>query len=195
MAFQSHAQTFVPSQNNKLDKAEAIRMLDGGSSTITGQVFARDNQGGLIPGVSILNTNEKQYARAGTEVVLMPYTAYFREYLAESKKQHRRGKSLLLPNEVVECMKFAKTGGRGKYIFDKLTEGKYFIYTSFGYVHQGTQTDVVGQRDHYVNGVYQGSSDLTNSYGVTTGVRVFVEKIITIDKDGEVKEVNLKRTK
>ena len=170
-------------------------MLDAGNSSITGQVFARDNQGGLIPGVSILNTNEKQYARAGTEVVLMPYTAYFQEYLKEFKKQRNRGKSLLIPREAVECMKFAKIGEGQKYLFNKLMPGKYFIYTSFGYVHQGTQTDVVGRTDHYVNGNYQSSSDLTNSYGVITGVGVLVEKIITIDKDGEVKEVNLKRTK
>ena len=170
-------------------------MLDAGNSSITGEVFARDSQGGWIPGVSILNTNEKQHAREGTEVVLMPYTAYFQEYMNKFKKQRNRGKSLLIPREAVECMKFAKVSGGGKYIFDKLMPVKYYIYTSFGYVHQGTQTDVVGQTDHYVNGNYQSSSDLTNSYGVIMGVRTLVEKIITIDKDGEVKEVNLKRTK
>ncbi|GAA4024894.1 hypothetical protein GCM10022409_06100 [Hymenobacter glaciei] len=125
----------------------------------------------------------------------MPYTAYFQEYLKEFKKQRNRGKSLLIPNEAVECMKFHKIGEGQKYVFDNLMPGKYFIYTSFGYVHQATQTDVVGQTDHYVNGSYQGTTDMTRSYGVTVGAGVLVEKIITIDKDGEVKKVTLKRTK
>ena len=95
----------------------------------------------------------------------------------------------------MECMRFHKIGEGQKYLFDKLMEGKYFMYTRFGYVHQGTQTDVVGQTDHHINNNYQGSSDITNSYGVITGASVLVGKIITIDKNGEVKQVNLKRTK
>ena len=171
-------------------------MLEAGNSSITGQVFARDIQAGLIKGVSVLNTNGKQYAPAGTEVVLVPYTAYFKEYLAEAKKQHQRGKLLLLPNETVECMKFHKIGGGGqKYLFDKLMPGQYFIYTRFEYVQMGTHTDVVGQTDRYVYGVHQSTTNITRSYRVSASGDAMVEKMITIDKDGEVKQVNLKRTK
>ncbi|GAA4024885.1 hypothetical protein GCM10022409_06090 [Hymenobacter glaciei] len=169
-------------------------MLTAGSSSITGQLFARDNQS-AIKGIAILNINKKQYAPAGTEVILIPYTAYFKEYLEESKKQRKRGKPLNLSGEALECMRITKVGGSGgKYLFDKLKEGTYFLYTRFDYVHTATRTDVVGQTDHYVNGSYQGSSDITNSYGVGMSGDALVEKLVTIDKDGEVKEVNLKKT-
>ncbi|WP_345050141.1 hypothetical protein [Hymenobacter glaciei] len=194
MSLCSHAQIFTPSPNNKLNKEEAVRMLTAGSSSITGQLFARDNQS-AIKGIAILNINKKQYAPAGTEVILIPYTAYFKEYLEESKKQRKRGKPLNLSGEALECMRITKVGGSGgKYLFDKLKEGTYFLYTRFDYVHTATRTDVVGQTDHYVNGSYQGSSDITNSYGVGMSGDALVEKLVTIDKDGEVKEVNLKKT-
>ncbi|GAA4053558.1 hypothetical protein GCM10022409_45610 [Hymenobacter glaciei] len=196
MAFFAQAQTtqtFVSSQNNKLEREEAIRMLDKGNSTITGKVFARDIQTG-IKALSFLNTNEKQYAPTGTEVILIPYTAYFKEYLETAKKQRKRGKWLQLPNEAVECMKFHKIdGGGGKFVFDKLMPGKYVLYTHFGYIHTIPRTRVVGKTDHYVNGVYQNSSDITSSYGLRMDSDALVEKLVTIDKDGEVKEVNLKK--
>ena len=195
MSFYSHAQIqiFTPSPNNQLNKEEAVQMTTAGNSSITGQLFARDSQA-VIKGLGFLNTNEKQYAPAGTEVTLVPYTAYFKEYLEASEKKIRRGKPLHLSDEARECLRFAKVGGGGgKYRFDKLKAGTYFLYTRFDYVHTYNRTAVVGQTDHYVDGIYQKSSNTTRDYGVAVNGDALVEKLVTIDKDGEVKQVNLKK--
>jgi len=66
------------------DKDATMKMITTGNSVITGQVFARDNQA-PIKGIAVLNINKRQYASKGTSVVLIPYTAYFKEWLNEAE--------------------------------------------------------------------------------------------------------------
>ena len=87
------------------------------------------------------------------------------------------------------------TNDEGEYEFTNLKNGKYFLFTQFGYVHSFTKTEVVGQTDHYVNDTYQGSSAVTRSYGVGVSGDAVVEKVVTIDNDGDVQKADLKKTK
>lgn len=195
--YEAGAQTFSVPQNAPFNQTEALKMVNGGSAVIKGKVFARDNQaGGIFKGMAVLNINPKQYAPPGTEIFLFPYTPYFQEYLEVSKKYAKKGKVVELPAEALACIKATRvTDEQGHYEFTNLTPGEFFLFTSFGYVHTSTATETVGQTDHYVNGVYQGSNPITQSYSVNNGSNAVVEKRVRIEETGEVKEADLKKTR
>jgi hypothetical protein len=68
------------------------------------------------------------------------------------------------------------------------------VYTEFGYVHSGVQAEVTGYTDTYINGMFQGSSANTESFGYSTNVSASVKKIIAIDKAGDKVFIKLKKT-
>lgn len=179
---------------SKFDKDKACKCLTEGSSVILGQAFARDNQAG-IKGIAIMNVNKKQFAAPGTKIVLVPYTPYFKEWMKLNKALNKKGRSLPLPKEVSDCVKTTTVYDEdGHFEFSKLLPGEYWIYTEFSYVHTSTATEVVGYSDTYVNGVYQGSSAINNSYSYDANVNAMIQKVVTIEKNGDKAEVKLKKT-
>ncbi|MGV3767504.1 MAG: hypothetical protein ACO1NW_15325 [Chitinophagaceae bacterium] len=176
------------------DKEETLKMIKSGNSVITGQVFARDNQAG-IKGVAVLNVNKKQYAKAGTSVVLIPYTDFYKEWYKLNEASRKKGRAIPLPKAAAECIKVTTVyDNDGHFEFTNLMPGDYMLYTEFQYVHTATHTEVVGYTDTYINGAYAGSTANTNSYNYNTNVGAAVKKIVTISKNGEKMEVKLKKT-
>lgn len=189
-----HAQSFTVEQKAKFDKKQTMQMVTGGKSTIKGQAFARDNESG-IKGIAVLNMNKKQYAARGTTVVLIPYTAYYKEWIEVSKKYGKQGKVVELPKEARECIRITQvTNDEGQFEFTNLMPGQYLLYSQFGYEHTQHASEVVGRRDHYVNNSYQGSSDILNYFTYNVNASAYVDKVVTIKKDGDVEQVKLKKT-
>lgn len=80
------------------DKEETLKLIKSGTATITGKVFARDNQNsGMLKGMAVLNVNKKQYARKGTSILLIPYTAYFKEWVKLNESLRKKGQAIPLP--------------------------------------------------------------------------------------------------
>lgn len=179
----------------RFNKAETFRLVTEGTGVISGQAFARDNQAS-IKGIGILNINKRQYARAGTSIVLIPYTDYFREWVELNEAGRKSGKSFPLHKEAAECIKVATVYDEdGHFEFVNLMPGKYLLYTEFGYIHTASRTEVIGYTDTYINGMFQGSTANTTSYRYNTNASASIKKVVSIDKPGEKVSVKLKKTR
>jgi hypothetical protein len=180
----------------RFDKEQAMAMIQSGKSVIEGQAFARDNENeGILGGKAIFNINKKQYAAKGVAVLLIPYTAYYKEWVTRNESLRKRGKSIPLSKEAAACIKVATVyDDKGSFEFVNLQAGEYLLYTEFGYIHTSNRTEVVGYTDTYINGMFQGTSANTETYKVQGGASANIKKIITIKKDGEKVTVKLKKT-
>jgi hypothetical protein len=178
------------------DKAATLKMLKSGSAVISGEAFARDNQNeGALGGIAVLNINKKQYARVGTQIVLIPYTAFFKEWIKLNEASRKKGRAIPLPAEVAECMKVTTVyDDKGHFEFVNLMPGDYMIYTEFGYVHTSIRSEVTGYTDTYINGLYQGTYAHMTTNAYNGNASAAVKKIVTIKKEGEKVELKLKKT-
>jgi hypothetical protein len=146
--------------------------------------------------MAVLNINKKQYAQPGTTVVLIPYTAFFKEWLELNEKSRKKGRSIPLPKEVTECIKTTTVyDEKGNFEFVNLMPGDYLLYTEFGYVHSFSRTEVVGYTDTYINGMFQGTRANTTTNSYSTNASAAVKKVVTLKKEGEKASVKLRKTK
>jgi hypothetical protein len=181
---------------NAFNKEYTMRLLQSGSATIHGQAFARDNENeGALKGMAVLNTNKKQFAQPGTTVVLIPYTAYFKEWISLNEKLRKKGRAVPLAKEAAACIKTTTVYDQaGHFEFTNLMPGEYLLYTEFAYTHTTSRTEVVGYTDTYINGMFQGSSANTQTYKYGTNAVAGIKKVIQIKKAGETVSVKLKKT-
>ncbi|WP_118976261.1 DUF3108 domain-containing protein [Taibaiella koreensis] len=169
-----------------------------GNGSISGQVFARDNQNeGLGKGIAILNINKKQYAPVGTAVYLIPGTPYFEKF-REDLKQQKKSKSAArvepLSDEFLMTIRSTTVvDDKGNYEIKNVPEGTYYLVVSFGYEHTHIGTETVGQTDHYINGNYQGSSPINRIYAAGQNASANIEKKIKV-APGQKLEQDLKKT-
>lgn len=178
------------------DKVATLKMLKSGSAVISGEAFARDNQNeGALGGIAVLNVNKKQYARAGTKIVLIPYTAFFKEWMKVNEASRKKGRAIPLPAEVAECMKVTTVyDDKGHFEFVNLMPGEYLLYTEFGYTHTSIRTEVTGYSDKYINGLYQSTYTHTTTNAYDVNASAGIKKVVTIKKEGEKVEVKLRKT-
>jgi hypothetical protein len=180
----------------KFDKEKTLKLVKDGNSVISGQAFARDNHNdGMLKGMAVLNVNKKQYAAQGIKIILIPYTEFFKEWLAVNEKSRKKGLKVPLPKEAADCIKTTTIyDNEGHFEFTSLMPGDYLLYTEFGYVHTGIKTEVVGYTDTYINGMFQGSRENTKSFGYSSNAAASIKKIVTITQEGENVSVKLKKT-
>lgn len=178
------------------DKVATLKMLKSGSAVISGEAFARDNQNeGMLGGMAVLNINKKQYARAGTQIVLIPYTEFFKEWMKLNEASRKKGRAIPLPAEVAECMKVTTVyDDKGHFEFVNLMPGNYLLYTEFGYVHTSLRTEATGYTDTYINGLYQSTYTHTTTNAYDVNASAGVKKAVTIKKEGEKVEVKLRKS-
>lgn len=184
---------------NKFDKEETLRMIKQGSSTILGETFARDDRSGKddkLIRIDILNVNKKQFVPKGTKVLLMPYTAFYKEWFDINKKQAKvkNAKPIPLPNDARECIVFTEVyNDDGNFEFTNLMPGEYLLFTSFNYQDFFSKSEVVGKANVYANGHYQGTEVYTDMFGYTQQGNANYQKNVSIKKNGETLKVKLKR--
>ncbi|MBS1666319.1 MAG: hypothetical protein JST58_02985 [Bacteroidetes bacterium] len=177
------------------DKEQTYKMISAGSGTISGQIYARDNENTTKGGIAILNVNKKQYAQQGTTVVLIPYTDYFKEWIALNEKLRKKGRAVPLSNEAAGCIKVTSVYDYdGNFEFTNLMPGDYYLFTEFGYTHTASRTEVVGYTDTYINGLFQGTTANTQKNRYKTSATAALKKIVTLNKEGEKIKVKLKKT-
>ncbi|MDU4465519.1 hypothetical protein [Haemophilus parahaemolyticus] len=122
---------------NKFNEQQAKNQLKEGSSRIEGNAFLRQNGGGVV-------------TCAGQEVTLIPFTEYANEKLKVSYLSEDKGYqdwvygNYKFNNEDPNYVKYMKTAvcdSQGKFTFDKLSAGTYFVVTAVkwqvGYYLQG----------------------------------------------------------
>jgi hypothetical protein len=188
---------FNPFQN-VFNKEETLKLVNDGNSTIEGVAFARDNQNeGALKGIAILNINKKQFAPKGTTIVLMTYTAYYKEWMTLNKKQDKikNAQPIPLPKEAFDCFKFTTIyDDEGHFEFTNLLPGDYFLSTSFKYQHTSLRSEVTGVSDVYIGGNYVGSNVYSSVFAYSSLGAANVQEIVTVKKEGEKVKVKLKKT-
>lgn len=181
------------------DKAATMKMVNEGSAMISGQVFARDHiqSNHIVNKIQLVNWDPKQAAPRGTEVVLIPYNDYFKEWIKVNEDQRKKGREgIALSEEAAACIKTATVyDDAGHFEFVNLMPGEYLLYTEFNFVHTWRQNDVVGYSDRYINGIYQGTITHTESHKYSKDAGATVKKMVTVSKPGEKVVVKLKKTK
>ncbi|MEN2489363.1 hypothetical protein AAYQ05_16300 [Flavobacterium sp. B11] len=178
---------------NKFNKEEVARQISNGNGVIIGTAYARSDSGKKLGG--LVNTAKKQYAPKGTEITLFPSSAYYEEWLEVNKKIRKQKKMPEVPldNDFGYSVKKAKVyDDQGHFEFADLMPGTYVVMVSFDFTNSYNYSYVSGYTNYYNYFGYQGS---TTNYGTASqsySDKANIEKRVTIDKDGEKKEVNLK---
>lgn len=192
-------ETDFNSIKSPFDKAATLQMIKGGKSVISGQVFARDfdDNGTVFAKMQVMNIQAKQVAPRGTQVILIPYNAYFKEWIKVNESQRKKGREgIALSDDAAQCIKSTNVyDDKGHFEFVNLMPGEYLLYTEFGYDHSYSQSEVVGYTDHYLNGMFQGSTANTVNRNYSTGANAVIKKVVTVTNPGEQVEVKLKKTR
>lgn len=180
------------------DKKATLSLVQDGDAVIEGTAFARDNENeGALKGMAVLNINKKQYAARGTEIVLIPYTAYFKEWIAVNSRQRniKGAKPVPLPKDALECIKRTTVyDDNGHFEFANLKPGAYLLVTAFGYTHTSRREEEVGRASVSVNGVYQGDEVYTSVFAYASNATASIQKVVHIDEEGQRVVVKLKKT-
>ena len=82
----------------------------------------------------------------------------------------------------------------GHFEFVNLMPGEYLLYTEFRFEHGYIQSEVVGYTNHYINGMFQGTSANTVNRDYSVGTSATVKKVVTVSKARDKVEVKLKKT-
>jgi len=178
---------------NRFNKEQAAQQISQGSGVIIGTAYARSSSGKRLGG--LVNTAKKQYAPKGTEITLFANSAYYEEWLEVNKKIRKQKKVQEVPldPDFGYAVKKAKVyDDEGHFEFADLMPGAYVIMASFDFTNSYNYSYVSGYTNYYNYWGYTGS---TTNYGTARSSYVDkanIEKHVTIDKDGEKKEVNLK---
>lgn len=193
------AETDFNSIKAPFDKDLTMKMVKGGNSIIYGQVFARDfdDNGTVFAKMKVMNIKAKQVAPKGTQVILIPYNDYFKEWVKVNDAQRKKGREgIALLDDAAACIKSTRVyDDEGHYEFVNLMPGEYLLYTEFSFSHSYTVAEVTGYTDHYINGMFQGTSTNTVNRDHSTGNSAVVKKVVTISKPGEKVEAKLKKTR
>lgn len=177
-------------------KTETMKLIKDGNSAISGVAYAKDNQNNMVAkGKSVFNIQKKQFAPAGTTILLIPYTAYYKEWMSVNEKLMGKGRPVPLRKEAAECIKVTTVyDDKGHFDFTNLMPGEYMVVTEFSYTHTNNRTEVIGYTDTYINGVFAGSQERTKTTQYGTEAAAAIRKNILIKKDGEKVSVILKKT-
>lgn len=178
---------------NKFDKELAARQISKGNSVIIGTAYARSDAGKKLGG--LVNTAKKQYAPKGTEITLFANSAYYEEWAEVNKKIRKQNKMPEVPltSDFGYAVKKAKVyDDQGHFEFLDLMEGNYIVMASFDFSNSYNYSYVSGYTNHYN---YFGYTGTTTNYGSARQFytdKANIEKRVTIDKDGDKKEINLR---
>lgn len=185
---------------NKFDKESTYKLVSNGNSVILGEAFARDDRSGKDDkkfDIGIINLNKKQFAKKGTKVLIIPYTAFYKEWFEINKKQSKikNAKPIPLPKEAAECIKYSTVyDNEGHFEFTNLMPGEYLLFTAFGYEDTFPQSKVTGTADKYINGSYSGTEVYTEIFQMSQNATASIAKVVSIKTNGEKLNVKLKKS-
>ena len=161
------------------DSLQAKSMLGPGTSSIEGLAYAK------VPG----QWGSKKLYATNVVVTLFPVTAYFNEWYKLRGKLENKKSTVYMSEQAFRYCITVQTDEYGRFKFDKMKPGKYFLQSFASYsksgstpVYRGSGYNTYGGRTDYYD--YQ---NYTNNY--TDRIEEFVE----ITRDGQAIEIKLKK--
>lgn len=163
------------------DKKLALEMIGEGKSTIEGVASTKQ-----------YTDSKKQFAPEGTLVTLYPLTPYFEDFLKLRKQKESKKTSVYISDEAYKYRLETKTDAYGRFKFEKMKPGKYYVecivpYTAtYSYQQQtGVTTTYNGYGAAIASSPYY--ENFLGSYGASNRET----KIVEIKNDGELVEVKV----
>lgn len=170
------------------DKKLAQDMLAIGTATIDGVASTKQKTayGYKAP------LAKKQIAPEGTLVTLYPLTPYFEEFIKLRKQKENKKTVVYISDEAYKYRLETKTDAYGRFKFEKLKPGKYFVESivplvaSYTYQQQtGTTTTYNGYGSAIASSPYY--ETFRGSYDTTSRET----KIVEVKSEGELLEIKL----
>lgn len=170
------------------DKKLAQQMLGFGNATIEGVASTKQkNNWGIKPLLA-----EKHYAPKGTVVMLFPVTPYFEEFYKMRKKYENKKTTVYMSEEAFKYRIEALTDDHGRFKFEKLKPGKYYLETIVNFTATASYKQQTGQSDAYnAYGAYLYSTPIYQTFFYNYSAANRESKFVEIKQDGELKEINL----
>ena len=175
------------------DKKQAESQLGAGKSTIEGVAFTREKR--TIPftmGAVKVKTGKKHMARPNTVVMLFPVTEYFTEFYNLRKKLESKTKQVLMSNEAFAVRREAYTDDYGRFRFENLKVGKYYLETIVDFTAVGSYKQQTGTSTAYnAYGTPLYSTPIYETFFYDYEAAHRESKFVEVKKDGQVIEIKL----
>ena len=175
------------------DKKQAEAQLGAGKSTIEGVAFTREKRSiPLTMGAVKVKTGKKHMARPNTVVMLFPVTEYFTEFYHLRKKLESKTQQVLLSNEAFAVRREAYTDDYGRFRFENLKVGKYYLETIVDFTAVGSYKQQTGTSTAYnVYGTPLYSTPIYETFFYDYEAAHRESKFVEVKKDGQVIEIKL----
>lgn len=170
------------------DKKLAQNMIGFGNSTIEGVASTKQkNNWGIKPLLG-----QKHYAPKGTVVMLFPVTPYFEEFHKMRKKYENKKTTVYMSDEAFKYRIEALTDDHGRFRFEKLKPGRYYLETIVNFTASASYQQQTGQTDSYnAYGGYLYSTPIYDTFFYNYASANRESKFVEIKNDGELLEINL----
>ena len=166
----------------RFDSLAAKAALAYGGTDIEGVVYARRDATEL----QAFSKNNRVFG-AGVTVTLFPVTSYFEEWHELRSKKEDRLTSVYMSNEAVRYRIEVKADDYGRFKFERMKPGRYFLQTFLGWTDYHQRNVLVGSsRNEYGGGTdyYQ-----RQTYGIGNNRRI--EAFVTVKEAEKTVKVKL----
>ncbi|HLP38960.1 beta-sandwich domain-containing protein [Lacibacter sp.] len=136
-ASRNEIKSIFPTQS--FDSLAAKKMLAYGKATIKGVVYKKTNKLAIV--------NAKRYGYKVT-VTLYPATPYFMEYYNLRQEKESKRTKVYISDEAYRYRIEVKTDEYGRFTFDKIKPGKYFLQAIMTTTNYYTQDVEVGSNSY-----------------------------------------------
>ncbi len=167
----------------KFDLNEYKNAVAFGTSSIKGVLFTKEkNSLGIKP---LLGA--KTFGQSLT-VTIFPVTSYFQAWYDLRENKENKRTLVYMSEEAFKYRMVTTTDDYGRFLFEKLKPGKYFLQAFMDVNFEHSRQVVVGT----ANNQYGGTTTYLGNENYLKQQSERLEKFVEIDTDGEIVEVKLK---
>lgn len=164
------------------NKNDAVKKLELGNTSITGEAFTRENSGVV---------GAKYKPAKGTKVLLFPVTDYVMEYY--NLRTANENVAIVMSEEAFSYRVETTTDSDGNFTFKQMKPGKYMIMCNLQFVGTASKNVEVGRTNYYNGyGANIGSTPIYQSYMYNYNGEHFLSKFVEVKEGEKIVEANLK---
>jgi tetratricopeptide (TPR) repeat protein len=152
--------------------------------------FARGNS--AIHGIACTKYRDRIFRAGGTRVSLFPVTAYVDEWYKLRQKKEGKNRGIFMSNEAVSYRFDAVSGQDGRFSFQDLKPGRYFLQVFHEFTSRHAGTAYTGTSTDMINGVLT-TTNYYQDYDYNVDHANRMEKFVEIKVDGDTEKVTLSK--